>query len=178
MTEPHTTYLTCAQTAKLLRQALKEAFPTTKFSVRSDSYVGGASIDVHLTDGPPSKGVQVLCNRFEGTDLIGCKTSRPPRSMWSRGNASTTERMVSLRIAPSRLRFSRREHVPAACRLAATCRSSLSRALGLLFRSTIRQQKRCYAEPGRPAHWRRESHESGAVPQFDRQHNLPRLRAS
>jgi len=65
---------------------------------------------------------------------------------------------VSLRIVPSRLRFSRREHVPTGCSLAATCWPSLSKAPGLLFRSAIRQQKRWYAEPGRAAHWRRESH--------------------
>jgi len=79
MTETHTTSLTCAQTAKLLRQALKEAFPTTKFSVRSASYVGGASIDVHLTDGPSSKGVQVLCNRFESTDFDGVQDLKTPK---------------------------------------------------------------------------------------------------
>jgi Large polyvalent protein associated domain 29 len=79
MTEPHTTSLTCAQTAKLLRQALKEAFPTTKFSIRSASYVGGASIDVHLTEGPTSKRVKVLCNRFEGTDFDGVQDLKTPK---------------------------------------------------------------------------------------------------
>jgi conjugative element/phage-associated large polyvalent protein len=71
MTDTHTTSLTCAQTAKLLRKALKEAFPTTKFSVRSDSYAGGASIDVHWTDGPTAQQVQTICNRFEGVDFDG-----------------------------------------------------------------------------------------------------------
>src|SRR5260221_14513794 len=79
MTETPTSSLTCAQTAKLLRQALKEAFPTTKFSVRSASYAGGASIDVHWTDGPTAKQVQAICNRFEGADFDGVqdlKTSK------------------------------------------------------------------------------------------------------
>lgn len=37
------TYQSCAETAKLLRQALKESFPGVKFSVRSSTYAGGAS---------------------------------------------------------------------------------------------------------------------------------------
>ena len=41
-----TKYFTCAETAKLIRQSLKEAFPGVKFSVRSSTYSGGASIDV------------------------------------------------------------------------------------------------------------------------------------
>ena len=69
MTETPTTSLTCAQTAKLLRQALKEAFPTTKFSVRSASYTGGASIDVHWTDGPTATQIRAICDRFEGADF-------------------------------------------------------------------------------------------------------------
>jgi Large polyvalent protein associated domain 29 len=79
MTEAKTIYLTCAQTAKLLRQALKEAFPTTKFSIRSASYAGGASIDVHWIDGPTATQVQAICNRFEGADFDGMqdlKTSK------------------------------------------------------------------------------------------------------
>ena len=39
-------YLTCAETAKLARAALKQAFPGVRFSVRSDTYAGGASIHV------------------------------------------------------------------------------------------------------------------------------------
>ena len=43
-----TRYLTCAETAKLVRKALKEAFPDVKFSVRSNVYSGGASLSVNL----------------------------------------------------------------------------------------------------------------------------------
>ena len=38
--------------AKLIRAALKEEFPTTKFSVRSHSYSMGSSITIYWTDGP------------------------------------------------------------------------------------------------------------------------------
>jgi hypothetical protein len=45
-------YLSCAETAKLVRKVLKTAFQGVKFSVRSDTYSGGASIDIRWTDGP------------------------------------------------------------------------------------------------------------------------------
>lgn len=64
-------YLSCAETAKRLQVALKEAFPTVKFSVRSRTYAGGASIDVCWTDGPTSKRVQAVCDRFKGATFDG-----------------------------------------------------------------------------------------------------------
>jgi Large polyvalent protein associated domain 29 len=71
MTNEHATSLSCAETAKLLRAALKEVFATTKFSVRSDNYAGGASIDVRWVDGPTSKDVQRICKQFDGADFDG-----------------------------------------------------------------------------------------------------------
>jgi len=41
-----TEYLSCADTARLIRAALARSFPGTKFSVRSSVYTGGASIRV------------------------------------------------------------------------------------------------------------------------------------
>lgn len=61
-----TAYLSCAETAKLVRKALKEAFPGIKFSVRSKTYSGGASIDVHWTDGPADCQVKPLVCAFQG----------------------------------------------------------------------------------------------------------------
>lgn len=46
-------YLSCAETAKLVRQSLKEAFPKVKFSVKSSTYSGGASIRAYWLDGEP-----------------------------------------------------------------------------------------------------------------------------
>lgn len=46
----------CAQTAKRIRKYLKAEYPGVKFSVRSDTYAGGASIRVGWTDGPKEKG--------------------------------------------------------------------------------------------------------------------------
>jgi len=64
-------YLTCAETAKLVRAALKQAFPGVRFSVRSDTYAGGASIDVGWTDGPTPAVVERVARRFEGASFDG-----------------------------------------------------------------------------------------------------------
>lgn len=64
-------YLSVAETAKLVRQALKESFPGIKFSVRSDSYSGGASIRIGWTDGPNSKQVESVASEFEGSYFDG-----------------------------------------------------------------------------------------------------------
>lgn len=64
-------YLSCAETAVLVRKALKEAFPGQKFSVRSSTYSGGASIDVSWTDGPTAVAVDEVVERFRGADFDG-----------------------------------------------------------------------------------------------------------
>ena len=65
------TYLTCAESAKMLREALKRNFPGVKFSVRSKTYAGGASITVTWNDGPSSKMVDAVAQRFAGADFDG-----------------------------------------------------------------------------------------------------------
>lgn len=62
-----TTYLSVADTAKLVRAALREAFPKTKFSVRSHGYSMGASISVKWTDGPNREQVESVAKCFEGS---------------------------------------------------------------------------------------------------------------
>lgn len=64
-------YLSCAETAKLIRAALKQAFPSVKFSVRSSTYAGGASIRVGWTDGPTSAQVEKVAGPFAGADFDG-----------------------------------------------------------------------------------------------------------
>jgi hypothetical protein len=59
-------YLTVTDTAKLIRAALKESFPSVKFSVRSKSYSGGSSINIGWTDGPTSAQVDAVADQFEG----------------------------------------------------------------------------------------------------------------
>lgn len=68
---PSHDYLTVAETAKLVRKALKPAFPGVKFSVRSDSYSGGASIDVYWTDGPTENAVTEVTEGYAGSRFDG-----------------------------------------------------------------------------------------------------------
>jgi hypothetical protein len=63
--------LTCAETAKLIRKALKADFPGTKFSVRSSTYAGGASITVGWTDGPRTEEVDGTLNLYSGATFDG-----------------------------------------------------------------------------------------------------------
>lgn len=59
-------YIPVTETAKLIRQALKENFKGIKFSVRSSSYAGGASIDVSWFDGPCDPDVERVVKQFQG----------------------------------------------------------------------------------------------------------------
>jgi hypothetical protein len=76
------TYLTCAETAKLVRGALKKAFPTIKFSVRSHVYAGGASIDVNWTDGPSTKDVESVTNAYAGGGFDGMIDMAYSKESW------------------------------------------------------------------------------------------------
>lgn len=64
-------YINVVETAKLLRKALKEAFPTIKFKVKSNSYSGGASIDVKYVDGPTYDAVNKIAKQFQGCYFDG-----------------------------------------------------------------------------------------------------------
>lgn len=66
-----TKHYSLTETAKLIREALKAAFPKTKFSVRSKSYSGGSSITAHWTDGPTSAQVKPILEVFEGASFDG-----------------------------------------------------------------------------------------------------------
>jgi len=91
MTTTHSSqYLSCAETAKLIGPALKAAFPGVKFSVRSHTYAGGASIDIDWTDGPTQKTVDRLADDLIpdaehglrevhfGADFVFCHRSSSP----------------------------------------------------------------------------------------------------
>ncbi len=66
-----TEWISCADTAKLVRAKLKQAFPAIKFSVRSDSYAGGASIRVSWTDGPTEDEFDRVVGIFAGRAFDG-----------------------------------------------------------------------------------------------------------
>ncbi len=72
-------YLTAAQTTKLIRAALKAAFPGQRFSVRLGS--GRRSARVSWIDGPTTEVVDAVVSAFAGgrfdgmTDCMGYVTS-------------------------------------------------------------------------------------------------------
>lgn len=66
-----TEYLSCAETAKLVRAQLKAKFPSVKFSVKSSVYSGGASIDVRWMDGPTGEMVGAVTKPFAGGGFDG-----------------------------------------------------------------------------------------------------------
>ena len=66
-----TRYVSCADTAKLVRKALKREHPGVKFSVRAKTYAGGASINVSWDDGPRAADVDPILKRYEGGRFDG-----------------------------------------------------------------------------------------------------------
>jgi phospholipid N-methyltransferase len=62
MTKVHTSV---AESAKILREALKKEFPEIKFSVRSSNFSMGSSIDITYNDGPIEKDVEKITSQFE-----------------------------------------------------------------------------------------------------------------
>ena len=63
--------LSCADTAKLIRADLKANYPRTRFSVRSSTYSGGASIRVSWIDGATIEEIDRLVKRYEGASFDG-----------------------------------------------------------------------------------------------------------
>ncbi len=65
-------YLSAAETAKLVRGALKREYGRRcKFSVRSSVYSMGASVHVRWTDGPTQRGVERIVSGFAGGGFDG-----------------------------------------------------------------------------------------------------------
>lgn len=64
-------YLSCAETAVMIRSVLKESFPGVKFSVRSSVYSGGASININYQDGPNVDAVKSAVLIFEASYFDG-----------------------------------------------------------------------------------------------------------
>lgn len=57
--------------AKNIKKELAKAFPNIKFSVRSSSYSGGDSIDVHWDMGPTSKEVDAIIGKYQEGSFDG-----------------------------------------------------------------------------------------------------------
>jgi len=82
-------YLTAAETAKVVRAALKREFPGVKFYVTSDTYSMGASIDVCWMDGPTEKMVEAATHQFEGSGFDGSIDLKYYRNHWLLPDGST-----------------------------------------------------------------------------------------
>lgn len=95
MITKQTTYISVAETAKLVRAALKRAFPGQKFSVRSHSYAGGASINVKWVDGPRESRVEDIVAQYKGGGFDGSIDMKHYRSHWLRPDGSTLVRYDS-----------------------------------------------------------------------------------
>ena len=54
-----------AKCAKEIRKELKETFPNTKFSVKSEGFAGGNSVYIHWTDGPTSEKVDEITKKYQ-----------------------------------------------------------------------------------------------------------------
>lgn len=54
-----------AKTAKLIREILKREYPDVKFSVTSDNFANGDSVDISWVDGMPSKDIDSFARQFE-----------------------------------------------------------------------------------------------------------------
>lgn len=83
-------YLSCAETAKLVRAALKREFPGVKFSVRSSEYSGGASIRIHWVDGPTSRDVDKVVGVFAGADFDGSIDLKTYSDHWLNPDGTVT----------------------------------------------------------------------------------------
>ncbi len=81
------------EAGKMIRAALKRAFPLTRFEVRGKSYSGGQSIDVSWTDGPTGKQVDSIIDRYESKGFDGmtdCGYNRGDRVLCGRSVSFNT----------------------------------------------------------------------------------------
>ncbi|MDP2730291.1 MAG: LPD29 domain-containing protein [Dehalococcoidales bacterium] len=75
-------YLSCAETAKLVRATLKKQFPGVKFTVRSSTYSMGASISIGWLLGPTTKEVDQAVGGFEGASFDGMNDLQSNQDSW------------------------------------------------------------------------------------------------
>jgi len=93
-----------ASAAKLIKAELQEAFPGIKFSVTSDSFSMGDSVDIRWTDGPTTKEVDAISGKyqyghFDGmTDMYEHTNSRDdiPQSKYVHSSRTKSEAINAL----------------------------------------------------------------------------------
>lgn len=82
--------ISLADTAKLVRQALKKAFPNVKFSVKSQAYSGGASITVSYDADLSWDDVKKLVNNYKASGFDGGIDLQYDRNCWLAPDGSAT----------------------------------------------------------------------------------------
>lgn len=65
------TYQGLIVAARNVRSELKAAFPGVKFSVRTSRFSGGDSLDISWTDGPTTKQVEEVTNKYKAGSFDG-----------------------------------------------------------------------------------------------------------
>jgi len=60
-----------ALTAKVIKKRLKAIYPDTKFSVTSDNFSMGDSVDIRWTDGPKSETIDAITRRYQQGSFDG-----------------------------------------------------------------------------------------------------------
>jgi hypothetical protein len=82
-------YISVTDTAKLVRAALKKAFPGIKFSVVSESYAGGASVDIRWEFGPTEKEVDKIGKQYASASFDGMIDMETSYEHWLLPDGST-----------------------------------------------------------------------------------------
>jgi hypothetical protein len=54
-----------AQAAKLIRQTLKQYYPSTTFAVHSSNFANGNAVDINWIDGPTTREIDKLVSDFQ-----------------------------------------------------------------------------------------------------------------
>jgi hypothetical protein len=100
-----TRQLSAAETASLVRKAVKTAHPGVEFRVRSKTYAGGASVDVSWTYGPTAAQIEATAKLYQGATFDGmtdCSTYRESLLSTDDGAGSRQLRR-RLRVLPPQL---------------------------------------------------------------------------
>jgi hypothetical protein len=81
-TAPAPRRIDTAEVAKMIRRDNKRTFPGVKFSVRTERYSGGSSVDIFWTDGPTVDQVEKVTAAYSGRGFNGMDDSTYSKSSW------------------------------------------------------------------------------------------------
>lgn len=90
MSTATTEHISAVDTAKLVRKALRRRFPGVRFSVRTSTYSGGASVRVGWTDGPTSWDVDAVVKPYAGAGFDGSIDLRYHTAAWLHDDGTVT----------------------------------------------------------------------------------------